>query len=563
MAAIYQEASTPYCLSRGSIHENAEEAARRWPEMTFAWPDSGQRATISELLDQSRRAAEGLQDIASVAGQRMPRIALLFNNDPDVLVAFFAVLRVGAAAVPLPLGASTTAERIRELLAVAGCTTVITTASLAAMFRSLQLAESGVTLLTVERLLNHHGAGSVDAIVGLDTDAVVQFTSGSTSAPKGVLLTHGNVITSIGAMARGADLKPAETLGLWIPLFHDMGLFSTLTGIVAGLDIVMWPPGAFIKSPRRWLAEFSAHKVNVCPLPNFAYDTLCREVPPTVIAETDLSHWRVALNGAEPIDHASIQGFIATFAPAGFAPEAMMPVYGLAEATLAVSFPLVGQGPQTMWVDGEQLRVSGRVTSIDQGENVRARPIVCVGNAVEGMEIQIRGQEAPDVRLPPWRVGLVYIRGPAVTRGYLTSPHTIEHVADELSWVSTGDLGFIDDRSDLYITGRAKELIIIRGQNYYPEDVERAIRGRPEVYKGRCVAFADDATNAITVVAETTATDIAEARKALRNNISVHTGITQAKVILVSPRSIPRTTSGKLQRLKTKALLARQALEER
>jgi acyl-CoA synthetase (AMP-forming)/AMP-acid ligase II len=384
----------------------------------------------------------------------------------------------------------------------------------------------------------------------------VQFTSGSTSVPKGVRLTHANVLHGVAAIAGGVAMTPRDRGANWLPLFHDMGLFGTLSGLLTPMPMTVWTPSAFIKDPAAWLRDFADRRCSIVASPNFGYEALVEAVTPAEVPALDLSCWRVAFNGAEPVLPGSVERFAAHFAPAGFAPEAMYPVYGMAEATLAVTFPPAERPTLTTWVDRDRL-AAGEVIEVPPGAP-RARGFVALGRPVRAMELRVVDEAGGG--LAPDRVGEIEIRGAAVTQGYLGAG-TAEEPADGGGWRPTGDLGFLHD-GDLYVTGRRKEMIIIRGENYYPEDAEAAVRDIPGLHRRRCVAVADataDGTEVITVLCETAVQDPEEvARLAAEIQAAVFRALdldsARVHVHLVVPDALPRTSSGKFRRTAAREL---------
>ncbi|WP_181782999.1 AMP-binding protein, partial [Pseudonocardia pini] len=363
--------------------------------------------------------------------------------------------------------------------------------------------------------------------------AVLQFTSGSTADPKGVVLSHSNVLACAESITEAIALGPADAHASWLPLFHDMGLFGTLTGIFTGIPVNLWNPTAFVKDPARWLAEFAATRSTISTMPNFAFDALL-DTPPQ---DLDLSAWRVCFNGAETIRAESLSAFAERFRHNGFRAEAMTPGYGMAEATLVATLPPLGRAPVVESVDRDALA---------RGELAAGtKEVVGLGRAVPGMEIRIA--DGP--------VGEIQLRGAAVTSGYLRGPQPF---TDD-GWLRTGDLGWLR-AGELFFAGRAKEMITVRGVNTYPADVEAEVSGVPGVRRGRCVALSRLEPHEHVAVVVETALPAAE-HDALRDAIAARVrralGLSALTVHLTTPDSLPRTTSGKLRRLATAALIER------
>ncbi|MVU80418.1 AMP-binding protein [Nocardia sp. ET3-3] len=388
-----------------------------------------------------------------------------------------------------------------------------------------------------------------------DDLAVVQFTSGSTALPKGVKLTHRQVLSGLAAIRRGIALDLEDQGGFWLPLFHDMGLFGTLSAILRGIPAHLWSPLSFVKDPARWLREFAASGTTITAMPSFGYEALLAAVEPEQVAALDLRHWRIAFNGAEPISQDVVSRFLERFAPAGFAPSSMFGVYGMAEATLAVAFPPLGRDPLFEWVD-RALLADAAVAEPVSPEQPGARAVAGVGAAVDGLALRVVSTDS-GIELPDGRVGEILIRGASVTGGYLSADP--EAVADRFvdGWLRTGDLGYLRG-GELFVTGRCKDMITVRGVNHYAQDVEAVVADLDGIYKGRCTASADpDGADVIAVIAETECEgeEAVALSRAIADRIAAELGLAAVEVHLVAPRTIPRTSSGKLRRLAARDLL--------
>jgi fatty-acyl-CoA synthase len=365
------------------------------------------------------------------------------------------------------------------------------------------------------------------------------------------------VLAGLEAINTGIDLRPTDSGGFWIPLFHDMGLFGTISGILAGLPMHLWSPADFVKRPDRWLREFLASGATITAMPNFAYDYLVAAMPPEEAAELDMSRWRVSFNGADSISAKSVEAFLDRFAPSGFRPEAMFQVYGMAEATLAVTFPPLGRAPRFDWVDRDVLAESGRVERVSL-EMPRARGVASVGRPVVGIDLRIVDPATGSVTGED-TVGEIQIRGLPVTSGYLSADAADADPMTHDGWLPTGDLAYLHD-GEVFVTGRIKEMIKHRGASFYPQDVEAVAKAVSGIYKGRCVAVAGFGTEGqedMLVVAETDLVGEAASRLTadLRHRIQADLGLAQIDVCLVAPSSLPRTSSGKFQRLAARELV--------
>ncbi|MGV9676948.1 fatty acyl-AMP ligase [Nocardia sp. NPDC003482] len=537
-----------------TLTDRLAEIAAAHPRVSATFWSSAQSTTYSELHDAALAAAKSL---VAQGVQRGEPIGILAPNAPEFLIGFFGSIAAGAAATPLPLPAGARQieqypHKLAAIVAASGMRHILVSPRYAEM-TSLLGDTVDVQFHDAVALFENNNVNAILPEVGSDDLAVVQFTSGSTAAPKGVRLTHRMVLAGLAAIREGIALDLDDQGGFWLPLFHDMGLFGTLSAILRGIPSHLWSPAAFVKDPARWLAQFDASGTTITAMPNFGYEALLAAVPPERVTDFDLSRWRIAFNGAEPISHQVVTAFQNRFAPAGFAPETMFGVYGMAEATLAVTFPPLGRGPVFDWVDRATLSESGWAHPVSP-DDPGARAVAGVGYPVAGLRLRVVDDES-GMTVPDGEVGEILIRGLSVTDGYLTVD-PVDPFTD--GWLRTGDLGYLRG-GELFVTGRSKDMITVRGVNYYAQDVEAAVRDLDGVYKFRCTATIDpDDAETIAVIAETELTGAA--REALCANIgdriAARLGLAAVRVCLVAPRSIPRTSSGKLQRLAARELLS-------
>ncbi|MEW1740667.1 AMP-binding protein [Nocardia beijingensis] len=540
-----------------TLHGRLAEIAAARPAVAATFWSVAETVHYAELHRRSLVAATALHRREIRRGEP---VGILSPNAPEFLTCLFGVTAAGGAATPLPLPAGARAasgypRKLAAVIAAAGMRTIVVShrfADLAALIG----AALDVELVDSATLLAGHDATpeALPALTG-DDAAIVQFTSGSTATPKGVRLTHRNVLSGLASIRTGIDLSLEDQGGFWLPLFHDMGLFGTLSAILRGIPAHVWSPLSFVKDPARWLAEFAAGGTTITAMPNFGYEALLAAVPAERVRDYDLSRWRIAFNGAEPISRDVVVAFCERFAPAGFRPATMFGVYGMAEATLAVTFPPLGRAPVFEWVDRAALSddaVARPVPSDAPG----ARPVAAVGTPVARMRLRVVAP-GEDRDLADGEVGEILIRGDAVTDGYLTAdPARVAGLFTD-GWLRTGDLGYLR-HGELFVTGRCKDMITVRGVNYYAQDVEAAVRDLDGVYKGRCTAAIDpDDADVIALIAESerTGADADALTEVIRARVSAELGLVAVRVHLVAPRSIPRTSSGKLQRLAARDLL--------
>lgn len=542
-----------------TLHDALDLVAAQHPGQLVHFPDEGRDgATLryDALAATSRSVAAALARHGVRPGDR---VGILAPNAPEFLQALFGIVRAGAAAAPLALPMSTDladyARRTRRVAETARMSHLVVSHRLAGRIGPA-VAALGPSVLDSTDLVSADLVSPLEPElpVPADAPAIVQFTSGSTAAPKGVVLTHANVWHCARAITAAIRLGPDDVHGSWLPLFHDMGLFGALTGLFRGIPLHLWSPAGFVRRPARWLAQYAQVRGTIATMPNFGYDALLSAVSPAEAAALDLSAWRVAFNGAEAVSPVSVAAFLERFAPSGFRPSTMVPAYGMAEVTLVATLPPQGRAPVVEWVDRDVLAGRGEAVRVPAG-TPGARGLVGLGRAVPDM--QVRVADGADV-CPDGRVGEIQMRGAMATTGYLGTGDDDLFTAD--GWLRSGDLGYLRD-GELFFTGRLKEMITIAGRNVYPLDVEDAARDVPGVHKGRCVALADDTgdgTGRILLVAETTVSDLAareDLAQVLRERAAAVAGVPGVLVHLVPPRTIPRTTSGKLRRLDMRAAL--------
>jgi fatty-acyl-CoA synthase len=379
--------------------------------------------------------------------------------------------------------------------------------------------------------------------------AVLQFTSGSTADPKGVMLPHATICANLDAIAEAAELDPAEdVLCSWLPLYHDMGLIGLLTlGMATGTDLALASPQDFLAAPGRWMQWMSDHRATATAGPNFSYALAARALRRLAPGTLDLSRLRVALNGAEAVDPKAVADFVAAGAPQGLNPGAVFPAFGMAEATLAVTFPPSGRGLRIDPIDRRVLESDAYAAPADPAAS-GTRHLVMLGRPVPGLEIRIVDPVSGDAR-GEREVGELEIRGTSITTGYYRRPDATDAAFHD-GWLRSGDLGYLVD-GELVICGRIKDLIIVGGRNVYPEDVERAAASVEGVRAGNVIAFAVDGRRgkeALVVVAESKDPDLEGVRAAVAGRVREVVGLPPEEVVLVEPGTLPKTSSGKLQR---------------
>jgi len=421
-----------------------------------------------------------------------------------------------------------------------------------------QLAGHGVTVCTVESLREAEPIelGAEDDAAETDI-ALRQLTSGSTGVPKAVEIRHGNIAAhAVGLSDRFRLDVDADVMVNWLPLSHDMGMIAFLCfPMQLGVDTVVVTPEQFLRRPLSWVELISRHRGTITSGPNFGYSILARHLPRANPAEIDLSSLRIAVNGAEPIDHRDVADFTAAAARFGLRPGAVKPAYGLAEATLAVTLSAADERAIVDTVSRQAVADAHRAQPVATN-SADAQYVVCVGHPLTGMEVLIaRDGKA----LAPRRIGAIKVRGPAIADSYLTVGGVVLLAGDD-GWFDTGDLGYLDEHGRLYVCGRSKDLIVLAGRNLYPHDIERAAETVDGVRKGCVIAVrVDGDPEGFAVLAEVHNAVAEDVRlrisRAVTARVSRHVGHLPRHVLLLPAGSLPKTASGKLRRSSARELL--------
>lgn len=510
-----------------------------------------------ETLDQHVRAlAATLQERFEIG----ERALLLLDNDEHYVVAFFACLYAGLIAVPVFPPESVRERHLARLLAIASdaeARCILTTREIEPLIRGAAGAPFAQAAVLAVDAVNPDEASAWRTYIPRDEDiAFLQYTSGSTSTPKGVMVSHGNLMVNARAFEEGMSIGADDIFVSWLPLYHDMGLIGgLLQPIHRGIPGVLMAPRYFIERPVRWLEAISHHRATVSGAPNFAFQLCVDRVSNTQLQTLDLSSWRVAFSGAEPVRNDTMRAFIERFEPRGFAAGTIYPCYGLAEATLFVTGGTRGEGVETNLFSAEML-AQGRAEVAERGTS-----LVACGAPASGHTVRIVDPET-SIQLADGNIGEIWTDGPSLACGYWRRPQeTAEAFVNHEGgrWLRTGDLGFIH-AGQLYIAGRHKDLIIIRGQNIYPQDLEQVVEEEVEAArKGRIAAFSVE-TRAGEAVAEGIGIAVEISRgmqklipvetlvKALSEAVSASCHEPLSVIVLLNPGALPKTSSGKLQR---------------
>ena len=527
-----------------------EKSTTRGGSATFVGSGDPERVSWARLHEDARGVAANLQALGVTPGDR---VALLGPTSRALVTTIQATWLAGATVVVLPLPmrlgsvedfVAQTRARVRS--ADVGLTLV--DRDLAA-FWDPDPSDPPVVLLD-EVTAGPGRAGAADLeepAIDPGSLAILQFTSGSTADPKGVMLPHAQIGANIDSIAEAAHLDiDGDVIVSWLPLYHDMGLIGLLmTPMTTGTDLVLGAPQDFMAAPARWMQWMSDFGGTVTCGPNFAYALAARALRRQ--SGWDLSPWRVALNGAEPIDPRAVDDFCAAGAPHGLDPKSMFCVFGMAEATLAVTFPEPGSGMTTDNVDRRALEHEGSAAPVASSDE-RGRRLARLGRPLPGLETRIVDPATGSVSSER-EVGELEVRGASVTPGYYRHA-TATAEAFRGDWLRTGDLAYMCD-GELVVCGRMKDLIIIGGRNVYPEDIERAVGTIPGVRQGNVIAFGVEGRKGregLVVVAETKEEDPQAIRQAVATRVRHAVGLSLEEVVLVNPGSLPKTSSGKLQR---------------
>ena len=550
----------------------------------FVRPDGSERLwTFQAIAREAERRAGALLALGLAHGDRL---AMVLPDGEEFVLSFLGALFAGI--VPVPTYPQLSFKNVESYH---GTVAHIASASGASLL--LTNASSRPLLDPVAaRVASLRGIVSVDELAGTDTAvdvavrpndvAFLQFTSGSTSRPKGVVVTHGNLSANAEAfMIDGVRRDPSFDKGLsWLPLFHDMGLIGFVVGpLFTNVPCVFLPTASFVRTPRLWIDKIHEHRATITYAPNFAYALVAKRLKDKDVEGIDLSCLRVAGCGAEPIQAKALRDFATRLQPARFDPRAFVPSYGMAEATLAISFSPLGRGLRTDTVDplaltrGEARAPSALPASASEPATplVRGIEIVDCGQPFANHEIAIVDDAGQ--RLADRRVGQIVVRGPSVTPGYFEDPELTAATykalpgdpSGEAPWLHTGDLGYFAE-GGLCVCGRVNDMIIVRGRNYYPSDIEWSVSELPHVRRGNVVAFgvfvdgqgqvvhAGLGEEQLVLCCEGSAQDAEAIRDAASACVAAQFGLTPHDVVVLPLASLPRTSSGKPQRRRVRQM---------
>jgi len=518
-----------------------------------------------ELRQQALTLARRL---LSLGLQRGARVAVVADTNPDFLRFFFACQYSGLVPVALPAavnlgGHSAYVAKLRGLLR--GCSASVAVSS-ADFSRFLDEAAEGMGLAFVGTPDAFRALPETDTELkcsGPDEISYLQYTSGSTGFPRGVIIKQRTVMANLfGVVNHGIDMRADDRCVSWLPFYHDMGLVGCMLALVAtqrSIDYI--DTRDFAMRPRRWLELMSSTRASIAFSPPFGYELCSRRIRAEDVARYDLSSWRVAGIGAEPIRAETLERFADLLAPAGFDPLAFVPSYGMAESSLAISFMPLQHGVVVDWIDADDLAENLRATPVEPGKGAG---FVRCGVAMPGHEVEIRDEQ--NKPLPDFHVGLIKVRGPSVMSGYFELPEETRQALSPDGWLDTGDIGYLVD-GNIVVTGRHKDMLIINGRNIWPQDIERIVERQPELRSLDASAFSvagSQGDEIAVVVVQCNINDSAVLDILTRRlHREIHEEIGIGCIIEFVPRhTLPRTSSGKLSRSATRVDFLRRREQE-
>ncbi len=506
------------------------------------------------LAAGARRLADGLLAHGLQPGQS---VAIMLPTGREYLFSFFGILMAGGVPVPIypPARPSQLEDHLRRHAGILDNAQAILLVTVEQARNVGRLLLSKVATLrevvTFASLPPATEGGRAALSLRSDAIAFLQYTSGSTGNPKGVQLSHANLLANIRAMGRAVDARPGDVFVSWLPLYHDMGLIGAWLGsLYHGFPLVLMSPLSFLAQPERWLWAIHHHRGTLSAAPNFAYEMCLRKIAESALEGLDLETWRLAFNGAEPVSPQTVRRFSAHFRRYGLRAEAMAPVYGLAESSVGLAFPPLGRRAPIDRVQRDRLQRRGEAVP-SEDPAAEADEFVACGRVLE--DHQIRIVDALGRELPERREGQLQFRGPSCTRGYFRNSAETARLFDG-EWLNSGDRAYLAG-GEVYLTGRSKDLIIRAGRNIYPYEVEQAVGEVPGIRKG-CVAVfgvreSATQTERIVVLAETRENDSGRQDQLREEVARVATdllGMPPDEVVLAPPHSVLKTSSGKIRR---------------
>ncbi len=512
-----------------------------------------QGLTYRQLWQGAVKVAAGIQSQGLQVGET---VAIMLPTGREYFFSFYGILLTGAVPVPIypPVRRSQLEDHLqrhRGILNNCVATLLITFAEAKVVAKLLKSQVPSMREVVTISDLDSSPASYIRPSLHPDDIAFLQYTSGSTGNPKGVVLTHANLLANVRAMGQAVDAKPDDVFVSWLPLYHDMGLIGAWLGsLYFAMLLVVMSPMIFLSRPERWLWAIHQYRGTLSASPNFGYELCLKRLKDGAIEGLDLSSWRLAFNGAEAVSPDSIEGFSRRFQPLGFNQEAMMPVYGLAESSVGLVFPPLHRKPVIDHIDRDKFSRTGQAIEVEPIGH-HAFSFVACGHALDGHQVRIVNADGKE--LPERQEGILQFRGPSSTSGYYRNPQaTLELISGD--WLDSGDRAYIAG-DDIFITGRKKDIIIRAGRNVYPPELEEAVGNIDGIRTGCVVAFgAIDkrlATECLIILAETRITDTS-IKQDMEKQISMLSsdliGLPPDEIILAPPHTVLKTSSGKVRR---------------
>lgn len=509
--------------------------------------------SYQDLYDGARNIAAGLRAANHMPGER---VAIMLPTSREYLFSFYGTLMAGGVPVPIypPLRPSQLEDHLHrhvKILNNAGVSHLITVPEAKLLGLLLKSQVASLQNISTPTELMHTTSNISHPPVRADDIAFLQYTSGSTGNPKGVVLTHRQLLANIRTMGEMVQVNSNDRFVSWLPLYHDMGLIGAwLSSLYFSCTLVLMSPLTFLVRPQSWLWAIHTHKATLSAAPNFAYELCLNKVQEADIDGLDLSSWRMAFNGAEPVSPKTIRRFVKRFGRYGFQRETMSPVYGLAECAVGLAFPPLGRGPVIDQIDRESLATQGKAITVEEvTENTLE--FVASGQPLPGYEIRIVDPEGRE--LPERYEGRLQFCGPSATHNYFHNPQQTRKLFDG-KWLNSGDLAYMGG-GDVYITSRSKDIIIRAGRNIYPYEVEEMVGNIAGIRKGCVAVFGTTdqltATEQVVILAETRESNNEVKEKLLREIggiVSDLMGTAADEILLLPPHTILKTSSGKIRR---------------
>ncbi|SEF38096.1 Acyl-CoA synthetase (AMP-forming)/AMP-acid ligase II [Amycolatopsis pretoriensis] len=519
-------------------------------EGSVVFPEIGTRMSHRELAGRAYGVAKVLTDVRVPAGDRRDhggRVGILADNSPEFVHGLLGAFAAGLTAVPLaPPGLSSEPsvflDRLVRVSRKAGVRSVLVGPPFDGGIEALRGAGPELDFFA----LSECGSAAPPTVrppIESGDLAVVQFSSGSTSEPKGVMIEHGALLASIrGTASRSAVLSTDASL-LWVPFFHDFGLVTLLTHLLTRSDLHVVKPATFVRKTAETVRYLARERISSFTGPNFSYERILKAAADGELQGIDLSSWRTAVNAGEPVQARTVRRFLGLLGPLGVGPSVMNPGYGMAEFCVGISYQAAGHVARIVNVTRASLD-DGRQIEMTEAGSAGSMPVVSQGPAFPDVQLRIRS--ADGIVLNDGYFGEIEARGPNMLRGYLDDAEATRTAFDD-GWFRTGDTGFLLD-DELYVIGRKKDMIICAGRNFHAQDVEAVVGGVEGIYQRHVVAVADQEKESMVVIAETTLADRAGLAGRIRARVAGELGLAGVEVRLVERGWLPRTTSGKWQR---------------